>query len=164
MLFLRYCYHNFASRIFIVVTFVICVFSHIQVPINLLTFMVFGTSGLILQLRFITYFHSLIFCSPILEPHLDLKKSLMIFLRNIFSKKSVTQAFTLLFQNWHFFCTHYQSCCINVTEQMLQILRVIAFLVLKKNKHNKKNTFQETHNVNNFYLLKSICNCFFCII
>lgn len=134
MLSLRYCYHNFASRIFIVVTFVICVFSHIQVPINLLTFMVFGTSGLILQLRFITYFHSLIFCSPILEPHLDLKKSLMIFLRNIFSKKKCDTSikFTLLFQNWHFFCTHYQSCCINVTEQMLQILRVIAFLVLKK--------------------------------
>lgn len=131
MLSLRYCYHSFASRIFIVVTFVICVFSHIQVPINLLTFMVFGTSGLILQLRFITYFHSLIFCSPILEPHLDLKKFNDISEKYIF-EKSMTQAFTLLFQNWHFFCTHYQSCCINVTEQMLQILRVIAFLVLKK--------------------------------
>lgn len=143
MLSLRYCYHNFASRIFIVVTFVICVFSHIQVPINLLTFMVFGTSGLILLLRFITYSHSLIFCSPILEPHLDLKKFNDISEKYIFEKKCDTSIkFTLLFQNWHFFCTHYQSCCINVTEQMLQILRVIAFLVLKKTSTIRKIHFR----------------------
>lgn len=119
MLSLRYCYHNFASRIFIVVTFVICVFSHIQVPINLLTFMVFGTSGLILLLRFITYFHSLIFCSPILEPHLDLKKSLMIFLRNIFSKKSVTQALSL-------------HCCSRIGIFSAHIIRAVALMLQNK--------------------------------
>lgn len=105
MLSLRYCYHNFASRIFIVVTFVICVFSHIQVPINLLTFMVFGTSGLILLLRFITYFHSLIFCSPILEPHLDLKKFNDISEKYIFEKKCDTSIYIVVLE-LAFFSAH----------------------------------------------------------
>lgn len=118
MLSLRCCYYRFALRIFIIVTFVISAVGHIQVPIILFTFMVFGTSGLIFLLQFITDLHSLIFCSPILEPHLDLKKN-----RNDISEKDI---FVKKLWKMH------SHCCTITSTFSAHIIRAVALMLKNK--------------------------------